>query len=95
MPAPARLYAFVSICVVWHALASQSMAWLEGAENAAASPSNATSLRIPDFSVAISSVKFPGEMDWSYDRNVQAALAAASASGPLTVPNFTTESSLY
>jgi hypothetical protein len=36
---------------------------------------------IPDFAVAISSVKFSGDMQWSYSRNMRAAIDAAAKAG--------------
>ncbi len=87
------LYANVCIIVICLAIALPAAASTFGADGAssASSASHASHQRILDLSVAISSVKFPGDVQWTYDRNVQAALAATSAAGPLPIPNFTTE----
>ena len=99
MTIPVGLYANVCIIVICLAIALPAAASTFGADGASSgssgssggSASHASHQRIPDLSVAISSVKFPGDVQWTYDRNVQAALAATSAAGPLPVPNFTTE----
>ena len=90
MTIPVGLYANVCIIVICLAIALPAAASTFGADGAS-SASHTSHQRIPDLSVAISSVKFPGDVQWTYDRNVQAALAATSAAGPLPVPNFTTE----
>jgi hypothetical protein len=100
MCVPVASYANVCIILMCLAIALPAAASTVGVDGASSSWSrlsraHASHEHIPDFSIAISSTKFPGDMEWTYDRNVQAALAATSAAGPLPIPIFTTEIFFY
>ncbi len=67
---------------MWHLCAVFAAAALVGGESSSSiRSSSAAIIDIPDFTVAISSTKFAGDMQWAYARNVQAALDAAADAG--------------
>ena len=61
---------------MWLVYAVMAIAALVGGESLSISSSI-----IPDLTVAISSMKFSGDMQWSYDRNIRAAVDATATAG--------------
>lgn len=59
---------------IWVLCAALSIAAPVGAEGL-------SDKSIPDFTVAISSVRFAGDIQWSYDRNMQATIDATAIAG--------------
>ncbi len=61
---------------VVYVYAVMAIAALVGGESVSISSSS-----IADLTVAISSMKFSGDMQWSYDRNIRAAVDATATAG--------------
>jgi hypothetical protein len=75
---------------LWHICAVFAAVTLVAGESSRSIRSrSAAIIDIPDFTVAISSTKFAGDMQWTYDRNVQAALDAAADAGALPAAPLT------